>query len=170
RRPRECNQRSLGQRGRARASCSRAARQGLLHPRARVRLDARRVQRADGGTGVAVPGDDRARREGGGGLMIDAPIAGWRRLFAIGGAPAASHATLSRAPASDRLLDPLARARVTDAVRLEALVRPLDIAGVLARVSPSASTTAKPEAADEPTGLTRRVSPAADRDASAGAD
>lgn len=73
-------------------------------------------------------------------------MAGWRTLFAIGGAPAASHATLSRAPSSGRLLDPLAGARLTDASRLNALVAPLDLAGMFARVSAPASVVENTEA------------------------
>ena len=63
------------------------------------------------------------------------PLAAWRRLFAIGGAPAASHVVLSRTPSSQRLLEPLAGARVAGAASFEALVRPLDVAAVLARVN-----------------------------------
>jgi hypothetical protein len=62
-------------------------------------------------------------------------------LFAVGGAPAASHACLSRAPSSDRLLDPLRDARVVNDMSLEALARPIDVAGVLSTVVDAANAT-----------------------------
>ena len=85
--------------------------------------------------------------------MSRSPLVAWRKLFAIGGAPAASHLVLSRAPSADRLLEPLARVRVINADRLEALTKPLDIGGALSRV-----TAATPDArkTDVPDAKTRR--------------
>jgi hypothetical protein len=68
-----------------------------------------------------------------------APIAAWRRLLAAGGGPAASHAVLARAPAPERLLEPLAHVALVGATSLEALTRPLDVSAVLARVLDGAS-------------------------------
>jgi hypothetical protein len=62
------------------------------------------------------------------------PLPAWRRLFAAGGAAAATHAALSRAPAPERLLEPMVRVRLTAETSLDALARPLDVSGVLARV------------------------------------
>ena len=66
--------------------------------------------------------------------MSRSPLPAWRRLFAAGGAPLAAHAALSRAPAPERLLEPMARMRLAAETSLDALARPLDISGVLARV------------------------------------
>ncbi len=78
--------------------------------------------------------------------MRRAPLPALRRLFAIGGAPAASHRTLARAPSGERLLDPLARERVVHDTWLNALARSLDVGAVLARVVTTASAaTALPE-------------------------
>ncbi len=87
--------------------------------------------------------------------MTRAPLAAWRPLFAIGGAPAASHAALSRAPSSDRLLDPLREARVVNDTSLDALARPIDVANVLSRVVDAVTATDAP-AGDLPNVVARR--------------
>lgn len=66
--------------------------------------------------------------------MSRAPLPAWRRLFAAGGAPAAAHALLSRAPATEHLLDPVTRVRMAAETSLDALARPLDVSRVLSRV------------------------------------
>lgn len=81
--------------------------------------------------------------------MSRAPLTAWRRLFAIGGAPAASHLVLSRAPSAERLLEPLAGVRVVSADRLESLARPLDIGTALARVTTSVTETRSAPAAED---------------------
>jgi hypothetical protein len=67
-------------------------------------------------------------------------------LFAIGGAPAASHATLSRAPFTERLLEPLAHARIANDDSLAAIAKPLDIGLVLSTVVGKAASAAPPPA------------------------
>jgi len=62
------------------------------------------------------------------------PLPAWRRLFAAGGAPAATHAVLSRAPSPERLLEPMARVRMAAESSLDALARPIDLSSVLSRV------------------------------------
>src|SRR5262245_54465740 len=119
----------------------------MLHPRTRVRLDAVRVLGADRGAGAALSRDDRARRASGAGL-VTAPLFGWRRLFRVGGAPAAAHATLARAPATERLLDPISRVRLARESSLDALARPLDVGSALARVVEAAADASRPAGAD----------------------
>lgn len=80
--------------------------------------------------------------------MSRSPLVAWRKLFAIGGAPAASHQVLSRAPSTDRLLEPLAGARVLNADRLEALTKPLDIGGALSRVTVTTTDARKSDVPD----------------------
>ncbi len=80
--------------------------------------------------------------------MTRSPLAAWRRLFAIGAAPAASHVRLSRAPSSNRLLEPLSGARVARATALEALTQPLDIGGMLAKVATGSSPNSTASAED----------------------
>ncbi len=65
--------------------------------------------------------------------MSRAPLAAWRGLLAAGGAPAASYAVLSRVPAPERLLEPLARVTLAREGTFDALVRPLDVSRVLGR-------------------------------------
>jgi hypothetical protein len=67
-------------------------------------------------------------------------------LFAIGGAPAASHVVLSRVPSPDRLLDPLSGARVVSGTLFDALVAPLNVGNVLSRAVASAARPAAAEA------------------------
>jgi hypothetical protein len=88
-----------------------------------------------------------------------APIVAWRRLFAAGGAPAASHAVLARPPAPERLLEPLADAALVHEASLDALTRPLDVSALLARVldATSAVDVTSPEV--EVSRRSRRVSP-----------
>ena len=76
--------------------------------------------------------------------MTRAPLPALRRLFALGGAPAASHVVLSRAPAAGRLLDPMARTRIANDRSLDALARPLDISTVFSRVTDAATATKDP--------------------------
>ncbi|MEP6999783.1 MAG: hypothetical protein ABI969_04855 [bacterium] len=64
-----------------------------------------------------------------------APLAAWRKLFAVGGAPWASHVALSRTPPADRLFDPLSGARVVHAASLDALTKSLDVGALFSRVT-----------------------------------
>jgi len=97
------------------------------------------------------------------------PLAAWRRLFAIGGTPAASHAALSRAPSSEGLLDPLARTRIVDDARLAALTRPLDLGGLLGRVAATAVAVEPPPADAAPDGMVQPARSAGSRSASSDA-
>ena len=101
--------------------------------------------------------------------MTRSPLAAWRRLFAIGGTPAASHAALSRAPSSEGLLDPLARTRIVDDARLAALTRPLDLGGLLGRVAATAVAVEPPPADAAPDGMVQPARSAGSRSASSDA-
>ncbi|MEO8620385.1 MAG: hypothetical protein ABI625_04915 [bacterium] len=85
-----------------------------------------------------------------------APLAAWRRLFAVGGAPSASHVALSRTPPADRLLDPLTGARVVHAASLDALTRSLDVDDLFSRVTGAARGEADSSAASEASDSVRR--------------
>jgi hypothetical protein len=87
-----------------------------------------------------------------------APLPALRRLYALGGAPAASHAVLSRAPSHERLLEPLARARVAHETSLDALARPLDVGKLLSRVTDAVEAREVPiEAATQDAATRRKV-------------
>jgi hypothetical protein len=82
-----------------------------------------------------------------------APVAAWRKLFAVGGAPAASHVVLSRAPSAERLLDPLRGAGVVHSASLDALTKSLDVSDLFARVAGVAvGGEAEPSAVGEGSG------------------
>lgn len=79
--------------------------------------------------------------------MNRAPIAAWQGLFAAGGSPAASHAALARVPVREKLLAPLAGSTLVREKPFDALVRPLELGGVIGkRVR---STAGANEAADQ---------------------
>lgn len=65
--------------------------------------------------------------------MNRAPIAAWQGLFAAGGAPAASHVALARVPVREKLLAPLAGSTLVREGGFDALVRPLELGGVLGK-------------------------------------
>lgn len=92
--------------------------------------------------------------------MTRAPLPALRRLFAVGGAPAASHVVLSRAPSSDRLLAPMARSRIANETSLNSLVRPLDVGRVLSRVTEAAAARVSSTEAEGPEAVRRRGPPA----------
>lgn len=95
--------------------------------------------------------------------MNRAPIAAWRTLVAAGGAASASHAALARIPVRATLTAALDDSPLVRDGHFDALVRPVELGGVLAKgVAEAGSAVAVEETtdADEARGRSRRMAEA----------